>query len=244
MNATLAVQMCHHWLTSRRSQPTEIQSLPHSKEHANVIALNDYSNALAKTKWLGRCQVLPKGKVTYFLDSAHTKDSMNNCCDWFVKQSQEFQSDLQKRSQVNGHNGPNNVDHSKVFRILIFNRTGDRSPFSLLSKLAKIDFDFALFTTNRIFKAKSMDSDQCNLTVTSEKEKEVCSENARTWMQLCPEVKQAKVSCIVDAIDIVNNLANSVHRPVQVLITGSCHLIGGFLSQLHPDFISTNDSDC
>lgn len=240
--------MAHYWISKHKDYNSTVSAkLTENGCFADIIPLNknNYSNALIKTEWLGRCQILPKGKVTYYIDSAHTTDSMNNCCDWFEQQS--------KRPLINLYNNYNIVTHrhsiangeekitssqSKVYKILIFNCTKNRSPHILLMRLSKMDFDFAIFTTNRVHKVKALNSDSSNLTVTSETEKTICSNNARAWNQLNSSVKNVKVSSIVDAIDIVNNLSKTTPKPVQVLITGSVHLVGGFIGQLHPDYIS------
>lgn len=43
-------------------------------------------------RWPGRTQVLHRGPVTYFLDGAHTEDSIDYCIKWFRAASYTLQS--------------------------------------------------------------------------------------------------------------------------------------------------------
>lgn len=50
------------------------------------------AEGLEKCSWPGRTQVLHKDKVTYFLDGAHTSDSIAYCMRWFLKASSALQT--------------------------------------------------------------------------------------------------------------------------------------------------------
>src|SRR5699024_430778 len=145
--------------------------------------------ALAETKWFGRCEVIRHEEVTYFLDAAHTPDSMKNCRDWFREASAEHCLSATSTESP-----------SKPYRILVFNCTGERNPLPLLSKLNEIAFDLAVFTTNSVYGQKMASSDVANFTVTEQREREICADNARAWNKLNPEVVALKVGCISEAI--------------------------------------------
>ena len=194
---------------------------------ADVIPLNvnDYSTALTNTKWLGRCEVIHREQVTYFLDGAHTLDSMQNCRDWFRDESGHMQNGVPKDSPSNG----------KPYRILVFNCTGEREPMPLLAQLNQVDFDLAIFTTNSVHPEKNVNSDVANFTVTAQREREIAANNARSWSKLNPKMQSLSVECISEAIDTIEARAKSF-GPVHVLITGSVHLVGGFISLIHPHY--------
>lgn len=40
---------------------------------------------LKNCSWPGRTQILSRGKITYFLDGAHTEESIKYCSNWFKK---------------------------------------------------------------------------------------------------------------------------------------------------------------
>jgi folylpolyglutamate synthase len=83
-NATLAVYLARSFLQSK-------------------ILFNDDGNfpesfitGLKKTKWPGRCQTIDdprREKVAWYLDGAHTTESLDCCMQWFVSPGVGLQSD-------------------------------------------------------------------------------------------------------------------------------------------------------
>ena len=232
INASLAVQLAHYWINKHQNEKYTIPTI-NGGNVADIMPLDKYAIGLTNTKWLGRCEMLVKGRITYFLDAAHTVDSMQNCAEWFEKQS--FQKPQQKW---------------KVFRILVFNCTMDRDPVPLLSKLFEIGFDLAIFTTNNLGNVKALNSDVSNFTVTTQFEKEICANNSQAWSKLGHN-KYIKVSNITEALQAIelesDHLSTTTPScPVHVLVTGSVHLVGGFIRFIHPDFnnnIRNNGND-
>lgn len=46
-----------------------------------------FKSALSNTKWPGRCQTVSDpdhGRTTWFLDGAHTHESLECCMEWFI----------------------------------------------------------------------------------------------------------------------------------------------------------------
>lgn len=80
--------------------------------------------------------MIVQGNLTYFLDGAHTKESMAICTDWFAKQI--------KKDAIN---------------ILVFNVTGERDSAAILSSLHSLKFHYVCFSTN-ISNSKS-DNGKC-----------------------------------------------------------------------------------
>lgn len=93
MNASLAVQLSHAWMRKVRKN---------SNDGTKQMICNITSNAqkdkdgllvdmlcketvigLKETKWPGRYQVIKTDYATFFLDGAHTKESMAICVKWF-----------------------------------------------------------------------------------------------------------------------------------------------------------------
>lgn len=62
----------------------------------------------------------------YYLDGAHTPESMKSCCKWFNSKTRNDQK----------------------IKILIFNTIGDRNSEHLLKQLVKCEFDYAYFVPN------------------------------------------------------------------------------------------------
>ena len=75
-NAALAVRLAKSFLQSRTGSLFEESDLPESFKHG-----------LATTKWPGRCQTIldpTRTSVTWYLDGAHTVESLKYCMQWFV----------------------------------------------------------------------------------------------------------------------------------------------------------------
>ncbi|RUS83394.1 hypothetical protein EGW08_008815 [Elysia chlorotica] len=114
-NACLAVQLTDFWMEFRKT-------------------------GLSTCVWHGRTQTIKRERTTYYVDGAHTKESLEACTKWFKQKADE-----EKRS----HGG-------SVVRILIFNTTGDRDVELFLSLLKPCNFDVALFCTNQLSTVESL----------------------------------------------------------------------------------------
>jgi folylpolyglutamate synthase len=99
-----------------------------------------YIDGLQNVRWPGRCQTVPdpghKG-ITWFLDGAHTPESLNCCMQWFVSPGVglALQPSLWVASQPNALRWLI-IDHSRrPIRVLIFNITHGRSGNSFLTAM-------------------------------------------------------------------------------------------------------------
>lgn len=104
-----------------------------------------FREGLKRVIWPGRGQLLDirdtkyseKSKnVTWYLDGAHTTESLQVCADWFRENALQQQT--------------------KVSRVLVFNCTNGRDGPKLLNVIGKIHpevkFDHVIFTTNVTFR--------------------------------------------------------------------------------------------
>lgn len=99
---------------------------------------NNFVDAFNKCQFEGRFQRIERESLTYFLDGAHTKESMEICTNWFMEQIKNTKD---------------------AINILVFNVTGDRDSVAILSSLHSINFHHAFFTTN--IADKTSDSGKC-----------------------------------------------------------------------------------
>ncbi|KAK3709625.1 hypothetical protein RRG08_003930 [Elysia crispata] len=74
---------------------------------------------LSTCVWHGRTQTIKRERTTYYIDGAHTKESLEACTKWFKQKA-----DIEKLNYG-----------GSVVRILIFNTTGDRDVGLFLSLL-------------------------------------------------------------------------------------------------------------
>ena len=132
-NASLALQLARYFLT--RTLPNQASGFALKWPEALGLRL---------CFWPGRSQVVKRNESeTYFLDGAHTEQSMWACRNWF--------DHIQVKSSA-----------SKPYKILLFNSTGDRDPEILLAPLANFKFDLAIFCTNET-KHEDLSADNTNL---------------------------------------------------------------------------------
>lgn len=122
LNFSLAAQLSARWLRNR-------QLLPEDAFIGHVLHCIDekFVEAYSQCNFAGRFQKIEKDNMTFFLDGAHTKESMLICTTWFQKQI---------------------ADSNDGLNILVFNVTGDRDSAAILSSLHSIDFKHICFTTN------------------------------------------------------------------------------------------------
>ncbi|MEQ2216675.1 hypothetical protein XENOCAPTIV_020211 [Xenoophorus captivus] len=99
---------------------------------------------LADAEWAGRTQTLRHGALTYFLDGAHTRRSMQACIQWFRETATQHERNAS----------------GAVVRVLLFNTTGERDSAAMLKLLVPFHFDFAVFCPNITEAAASCNAGQ------------------------------------------------------------------------------------
>ncbi|KAF9579946.1 Folylpolyglutamate synthetase, partial [Lunasporangiospora selenospora] len=234
-NAALASAMCRAWVEKTLGEKVETGSgVPKA-----------FAKGLISAQWPGRGQIMVrnnKPRITWFFDGAHTAESIRVCADWFKEA-------VQKDNQRN------------VKRVLLFNCTGPRDGDTLLGPLAKIQseiqFDHAVFTPTVTFASNTYRGDLVNnnaaldLELTTQKTLAACwtkqvglaaeagslqkqSEGAVVNTTVLPSIEHS-VNWIDDYVRVAVAKGEAEH--VQVLVTGSLHLVGGIQSVLECDVI-------
>ncbi|XP_076343346.1 folylpolyglutamate synthase, mitochondrial-like isoform X2 [Tachypleus tridentatus] len=281
VNASLALQLTKMWLNQRNKYGKQllvpdgtIKTPPLLTDMENYHPLTPplaipfklippFSNGLQQCVWPGRFQVLREGSITYYLDGAHTGESMEACIRWFREEC------TNEEKQTKG----------SVFRVLLFNCTGERKAETLLAPLTAKCFDLAVFCPNKVFITKDCASDQSNFTVDPQKEMHQCEVNMKVWCHMLSSIREEKIAanpstseyhsssihanidmdciifpCILDALcwlsqgretNFQSELGDFKHTvlppklmkasQLQVLVTGSLHLVGGVLAVIDPE---------
>ena len=149
INASMALQISRYFLTRSLLHPTITKTSLKKKIPTNLTAMApgfkidaEQALGLKLCQWPGRSQKVVSNGNTYFLDGAHTEQSMWACRSWF------------------DHVLKNHPIPEK--RILIFNSTGDRKSEVLLAPLLTFPFDLVIFCTN-VTKEVDLASDNTNL---------------------------------------------------------------------------------
>lgn len=222
-NASLALQLSHAFLNPSNYKQTNFPSMASPFQILTPDALG-----LALATWPGRSQILKRKGTSYYIDGAHTPESIEACIDWF--------------KQASRLSDKTDMSHQTHKRVLIFNTTGDRNSHRILLPLRKCLFDVAIFCPN-IVSATDF-KDQINRMVTKEQQLDRCEWNKSIWLENADSENSENqfrhnrtvlsLPTINAALRQVEHLASTVDK-VDVLVTGSLHLVGGVLSVLDPD---------
>uniref|UniRef100_A0A914WLB9 Folylpolyglutamate synthase n=1 Tax=Plectus sambesii TaxID=2011161 RepID=A0A914WLB9_9BILA len=245
-NITLAMQLSRVWLerTGRSALLNDIPIIataPLNKPNCTAPVLPGFQvssafvQAIRSCRWPGRSQVLRRGRITYFLDGAHTPKSLECCAKWFKSES------------LVEHDGA----EEKPIKMLLFHCTADRSADSLLPYLQKCNFDYALFCPTQVHARVDRRSDQANLNQDEHAQLDKCEQNRKCWTQLQRGKSSAGVTevlpCIEDALNWIESRDQHLDAlkgglsttNVHVLVTGSLHLVGGVIGLIDPELKMT-----
>lgn len=173
-----------------------------------------FVTGLEKAQWPGRCQTIQDGNIRWLLDGAHTPESIIEAGKWF-----------------------NSVSKGKdVPRVLFFNqqsRDANALVGSLHSVIAEQDlhFDLAVFSTNKTW-AEGFSSDLVSHNISADAVKELVVQKslAGAWKKLEPNCSAHVFASIEEATKFIREKYGD--QPVDVLVTGSILLLGGFLTVL------------
>ncbi|KHJ75579.1 hypothetical protein OESDEN_24805 [Oesophagostomum dentatum] len=116
-------------------------------------------------------------------------------------------------------------------RVLVFQCTADRKPTTLLPHLTGHAFDFALFCPTALKVCLDIKSDLTNFNQSAEEQRNRSHLCASTWK----EIGTGEIfvfDCITSTVEWVQKLSET--EELDVLITGSLHLVGGVLSLIEP----------
>ncbi|GAA6056511.1 hypothetical protein JCM3770_006853 [Rhodotorula araucariae] len=236
-NASLAIALVQTFLSSPRcppvfspasvppaatSPPAASSSLPSLP--ATLIAPTPLPapilQALEQTRWPGRCQIArdPENTdVRWYLDGAHTVESLKCCGEWFDEASLQ------------------NSDAST--RALIFNCTSGRSGLSLLgtllSSLSSQPFQHVIFCTNTTYASGTSSGDLTSNAVDAKDLETLATQHelAEAWTELVAGKEGAAaqvhvLGSVQEAVEVVRGTG----ARVDALVAGSLHLVGGVLA--------------
>lgn len=183
----------------------------------------DVAAGLANTRWPGRAQLVQRSNAAFFLDGAHTEESLQVCLKWFRADS------------------PQLAAGAAVRRVLVFWCSGDRSP----SRLFRALVDAAAWPGGKLDRVviSVLDSSRDSLVsgasaVAQSEALARAQEIVGVWNAMTADARQslplAEASCSVDdAIRAACSAGSEAARePVHVLVTGSLYLVGDFLKHL------------
>ncbi|KNZ74796.1 Folylpolyglutamate synthase [Termitomyces sp. J132] len=193
-----------------------------------------FVTALRKTRWPGRCQTIVdpnRDNVTWYLDGAHTVESLECCIQWFA-------SPLVGLSR----------GEPKPLRVLVFNCTNGRSGSSFLGTVhsriaaqielhksnddADLFFDHVIFCTNVTYADGHFKGDLTTIAIAEDDLAQLKTQRelASAWSSLLPNFPTSRIHVlpsIEHAVKEIEKLRSPTH--VKVLVAGSLHLVGGVI---------------
>lgn len=224
-NASLAVAAAAEFL-----KKTGVVEIPENFMSEPLPA--HFKTGLENTRLGGRCETRFEKNVTWHIDGGHTLESIRLAGQWFASRIQAESSS----SEI----------ASKKPRVLIFNQQTRDSPAlarALHETLAAASessspFTHALFCTNVTYKQAGFRPDLVSMNTSSD-ELELLSVQkslADTWNSIDPHAQTRVFGTIEEAVDFARDVAAQERKvldkdeaPVVTFVTGSLHLVGGFL---------------
>ncbi|KAJ8985656.1 hypothetical protein NQ317_015152, partial [Molorchus minor] len=144
----------------------------------------------------------------FFLDGAHTIESMEICLKWFKEKT----------------------SNSNRNRVLIFNLTGERNPEVFFKQLSKAKFDIVIFVPN--VGSDKDSADTVDHILPTDQQLRRCEAYSKKWSQMQSNGKTETIKLFPSFSRAVNFIQNQ--GMCDILVTGSIHLIGAALSVLNP----------
>ncbi len=203
----------------------------------------EFVHGLRQVRWPGRCETRSEKNITWHIDSGHTLESIQLAAAWFAgslaSSNKDTDPDPLKRTRSST-------------RILLFNqqtRDADALARSLYRTIATAlddphPFTHVVFCTNRTFVETGYKPDliSVNANAHAVQTLEVQNRLAQTWADLDAKAHVQVVGSINEAVRWIRNIADAATTQVAVLVTGSVHLVGGFLEVLETEPVAEKPS--
>ena len=220
-NAALAVELVREWANETKQ--------PWAAEMEASFARNELPEfirkGLASTVWPGRSQTMDdpeEPNLTFFLDGAHTVESMRHSAEWFAKSAR-------------------GTEASNRHYIMLFNCMEDRKPIDLLEPVADVFSKDNLSLERAMFTPPDSTTGGLDKSATDKATpwQEKCArtwdeiENKRAASDAFSAARSTVLPSIQQALNAIRQRARDVAPArVSVLVTGSLYLVGDVLRHL------------
>ncbi|KAJ5610515.1 Folylpolyglutamate synthase [Penicillium lagena] len=191
-----------------------------------------FKKGLEETRLGGRCETRTEKNVAWYIDGGHTLESIRLAGSWFASR---IQADSSSSDMA-----------TKKPRILIFNQqTRDSTALAralhetlALALGSTSPFTHAVFCTNITYKQAGYRPDLVSMNTNADDVEllRVQKSLAEAWNSKDPQAQVQVFSTIEEAVDFAREVAAAARKdlpeeqsPVMTFVTGSLHLVGGFL---------------
>lgn len=213
-NASLAITIANHHLAALGHR---------SSRHGRELP-PEFIRGLEEVSWPGRCDKRREENIAWHIDGAHTLESIEAAASWFASEIEHTNSSADRK------------------RILLFNQqTRDANALAkalhatLVAALKdKQPFTHAVFCTNVTYKDAGYRPDLVSMNVSAAviDALQVQRALAEIWKGIDSSTNVEVKGSIEEAVEWCRNVARHEEGEVMVLVTGSTHLVGGFLDVL------------
>ncbi|KAH0551599.1 hypothetical protein GP486_007182 [Trichoglossum hirsutum] len=238
-NASLAIAMAASHLQTLGGDISVVDRLP-----------PEFKRGLQLARWSGRCEIRREGAIEWYIDGGHTLESIELVGNWLA-------SKLTPTTTTTTTTNPGASQPPRRKRVLLFNQqTRDASALvtalysTLVSALSDAHpFTHTIFCTNLTFADGGYTPDLFSVNYIPVSPDMVAMSVQRkladTWKELDPRADVRVVRTIEEAVGLVRGIARAGDgsEGVECLVTGSVHLVGGFLEVLETESAGTKLSD-
>lgn len=218
LNASLAVSMSAYHLSR-----LGYSGLPDPYDPTCTLP-SEFIKGLEETHLGGRCDMRKDSlhsNVTWYIDGGHTLESIEVAAQWFADRTAQSESE-------------------GALRILIFNQQTRDAP-ALAHRLHDVlaaalsdshPFIHAIFCPNTTYRDAGYKADLVSINTNKDDvtSLRVQQELAKSWDNIDSQATVHVVSTIEDAVAKAREISSD--RKVEVLATGSLHLVGGLIEVL------------
>ena len=179
---------------------------------------------LRNVQWGGRCETRREGRISWCIDGGHTLESIRLVGQWFSTQIQNRNEGPQQRVLIFNQAKRDANALARTLHETLAAAVGDEKPF-----------DHVIFCSNITFKEAGYRADLFNAQSTTAPQDELSVQRAlaSTWDEIDPGSNVHVVRTIEEAIEVARGIAHKYEQSaVTTLVTGSLHLVGGFLEVL------------
>jgi folylpolyglutamate synthase len=216
-NASLAIAMAAAYLRATgHNVPEDITSTKLPEE---------FTRGLEQVQWGGRCEIRREKNLVWYIDGGHTLESIEAAGKWFASQIKPVDmSSPKKRTRVLLFNQQTRDANAlaKALHDTLASALGEEKPFT-----------HAVFCSNITFKDVGYKADLVSVNANSDDVDELRVQKglAETWKSIDDDTKVTVLRTIEEAVEFARDINGAEHE-VMVLVTGSLHLVGGFLEVL------------
>ncbi|TVY28801.1 Folylpolyglutamate synthase [Lachnellula hyalina] len=229
-NASLATAVAASYL--RGIGDTE--GIPLHQELGNLVTVlpQQFEHGLETVTWPGRCEIRKDGNIEWFLDGAHTIESMEAVGRWFRTKMDEAHLEEQPPTATMLIFNQDERDGQALLQKLLLTMVSFEPPASDIREAQNIRpikpirylqlFTYAAFCTNEPFTATN-EGKNVNLKLQEGM--------AMLYQGLDGNALHMVYGSVEEAVRLAMRVSEGDER-VLVLVTGSLHLVGGLLQVL------------